>query len=95
MMQQFTLHSYVGRDGILHLDIPVGFLEKNLEVALTVQEMVLPVNNTTSRLLRQDDSEETILCREGGVLVADGKLLSDPSDLVQQQRYQRTMSFLQ
>jgi len=36
-MQSITLHSHVGEDGILHLDIPVGLTDAELEVTVTVQ----------------------------------------------------------
>lgn len=94
LMQNFTLHSYVGLDGILHLEVPIGCPERHLEVTLTVQEQVLPVKNTILPTPR-DSSEVTILRREGSVLVADGILLSDPTDLIQQQRQQRTAELWQ
>ncbi len=36
-MQSITLNSHVGEDGILHLDIPVGLTDAELEVTVTVQ----------------------------------------------------------
>jgi hypothetical protein len=36
-MQTITLHSHVGEDRILHLDVPVGLIDADLEVTLTVQ----------------------------------------------------------
>ncbi|PSF33050.1 hypothetical protein C7H19_20850 [Aphanothece hegewaldii CCALA 016] len=36
-MQQITLRSRVGEDGILHLDIPVGMKETDLEVTVMVK----------------------------------------------------------
>lgn len=32
-----TVHSHVGEDGILHLAVPVGMQEMDLEVTVTVQ----------------------------------------------------------
>jgi hypothetical protein len=36
-MQNITLHSHVGADGILHLDIPVSVFHQKVEVMLTVK----------------------------------------------------------
>ena len=41
-MQSITLHSHVGEDGILHLDIPVGLTDAELEVTVTVQPVSTP-----------------------------------------------------
>lgn len=41
-MQSITLHSHVGEDGILHLDIPVGLIDTELEVTVTVQPVPTP-----------------------------------------------------
>lgn len=37
MMQSITLRSRVGEDGILHLEVPVGLTNAELEVTVTVQ----------------------------------------------------------
>ncbi len=36
-MQSITLRSYVGSDGILHLEVPVGLTDAELEVTVTIQ----------------------------------------------------------
>lgn len=36
-MQSITLRSHVGSDGILHLEVPVGLTDAELEVTVTVQ----------------------------------------------------------
>lgn len=36
-MQSITLRSRVGEDGILHLEVPVGLTNADLEVTVTVQ----------------------------------------------------------
>lgn len=36
-MQSLTLHSHVGTDGILHLDVPVSVFHQKVEVTLTVK----------------------------------------------------------
>lgn len=38
-MQSITLHSHVGADGILNLQIPVGMSDVDLEVIVVVQQM--------------------------------------------------------
>lgn len=41
-MQNITLRSHVGEDGILHLDVPVGIHDTEVEVTVKVQ----PVDST-------------------------------------------------
>lgn len=36
-MQTIKLRSHVGEDGILHLDVPIGILDTDLEITVTVQ----------------------------------------------------------
>lgn len=36
-MQSITLRSHVGEDGILHLDVPVGVHDAELEVTVTLK----------------------------------------------------------
>lgn len=36
-MQKITLRFHVGDDGILHLDVPVGVHNADLEVTVTIQ----------------------------------------------------------
>ena len=36
-MQSITLHSRVGSDGIVHLEVPVEVTDTELEVTVTVQ----------------------------------------------------------
>ncbi len=38
-MQSVKLHSHVGRDGILKLEVPVGMSEVDLEVVVIVQPL--------------------------------------------------------
>lgn len=42
-MQSIKLHSRVGADGILHLDLPVGITDTEIEVTVTVK----PVTSVT------------------------------------------------
>lgn len=36
-MNSFKIHQHVGQDGILHLAVPVGFTEQELEVMVVYQ----------------------------------------------------------
>ncbi|MHC0068058.1 hypothetical protein ACWATR_35100 [Nostoc sp. UIC 10890] len=38
-MQSIKLRSHVGSDGILHLEIPVGIRDKEIEVTVTYQQL--------------------------------------------------------
>lgn len=38
-MQSIKIRSHVGKDGILHLDIPVGIADKEIEVMLIYQPL--------------------------------------------------------
>ncbi len=38
-MQSIKLRSYVGKDGILHLEIPLGITDKDLEVMVIFQPL--------------------------------------------------------
>jgi hypothetical protein len=41
-VQQFTLHSHVGPDGVLHLDLPLDLHDADLEVQITVKSVAEP-----------------------------------------------------
>ncbi len=91
-MQSVTLHSHVGADGILHLQVPPNFTNTDLTVILKVQP-VMPLVETSS--VKIDDSQPTRLINEGGILVTDGELLDDGTDVVKQDRERRTSVILQ
>ncbi len=38
-MQSITLRSHVGSDGILHLDVPVGVHDAEIEVTVTIRSI--------------------------------------------------------
>jgi hypothetical protein len=42
-MESIKLRSHVGKDGILHLDIPVNMEETELEVTVTFQAIRLQI----------------------------------------------------
>jgi hypothetical protein len=52
-MQSIKINSYVGKDGMLHLDIPVDMQETELEVTVTVK----PVHKTIDLLAENEISK--------------------------------------
>ena len=48
-MQTIKLHSHVGEDGILHLDVPVGIADRDLEITLTVQPAIAKTETTQGK----------------------------------------------
>ncbi len=44
-MQSLTLHTRVGKDGILKLETPIGIADAELEVILVVQPLGQPAPN--------------------------------------------------
>lgn len=79
-MQQITLRSRVGEDGILHLDIPIEMRETDLEVTI----MVKPI------FLEQTKTEETLSeARERLLKVRqkyDGRIFMDSTELLKEDR---------
>jgi hypothetical protein len=51
MIERIKLRRHVGQDGILHLDIPVGMTEQEMEVMVIYQPVLS--SNTTGRSLEQ------------------------------------------
>jgi len=49
--QTITVRSYVGRDGILHLEVPVAMREMDLEVTVTVQPVGTELEGTIPEAL--------------------------------------------
>lgn len=49
-MQSIKVRSHIGPDGILHLDIPVGVHDADLEVTVMVQPVTAPKTKTTEEL---------------------------------------------
>ena len=68
-MQSITLHSHVGEDGILHLDIPVGLTDAELEVTVTVQ----PVSTPEGKGWPPGFFEQTFGCLKDDPLVIDSE----------------------
>lgn len=49
-MQRITLHSHVGSDGILHLEVPVGLHDAGVEVTVTIQPVTSAKAKTPEEL---------------------------------------------
>lgn len=49
-MQSITLRSHVGTDGILHLDVPVGLHDTDLEVTVTLKAVTPKMDKTPEEL---------------------------------------------
>lgn len=49
-MQSITLRSHVGTDGILHLDVPVGLHDTDLEVTVTLKPVTPKMEKTPEEL---------------------------------------------
>lgn len=49
-MQNITLRSHVGPDGILHLDVPVGVHDADLEVTVMIQPVTPPERKSPQEL---------------------------------------------
>ena len=49
-MQSITLRSHVGTDGILHLDVPVGLHNTDLEVTVTLKAVTPKMVKTPEEL---------------------------------------------
>ena len=89
-MQNITLHSHVGSDGILQLKVPLDFTNTDLTIILKVQPVIPPIEMSSSK-----NVEPSILVDKGGVLVARVEPLCDLTDIVRQEREHRTEKLLQ
>ena len=49
-MQSFKLRTHVGEDGILHLDVPVGVHDAEIEVTVTFKAIIPPKAKTPEEL---------------------------------------------
>jgi hypothetical protein len=50
-VESIKVRRHVGQDGILHLDIPVGIAEQDVEVVVIYQSV--PLSTTTGQALEQ------------------------------------------
>jgi hypothetical protein len=85
MTQNFTLHSYVGPDGILRIDVPVEFTDSHLEVALTIQQDTSPKDMYSA----EEEPDGPILVEENGILMANVKPLRDLTNITREERDRR------
>ncbi|HAZ48767.1 MAG TPA: hypothetical protein DDW76_09600 [Cyanobacteria bacterium UBA11369] len=70
-MQSVTLRHRVGEDGILHLDIPVGLKDAELEVTITFKK-VTPVTTITDDLEWKEFIERTYgSCAGDPIVIAE------------------------
>lgn len=59
-MQSIKLNTHVGSDGILHLDIPLGITDKEIEVMVIYQQLK---PSTTQKHQKNWDGHPTFLSR--------------------------------
>lgn len=74
-MQSVTLRHRVGEDGILHLDVPVGLNDAELEVTITFKE-VRPVTTISEELEWKEFIERTYGSCADDPIVIDGEGIS-------------------
>ncbi len=55
-MQSITLRSHIGPDGILHLNVPVGIHDAEIEVTVTIRSIPKLDSTETAGALADDDS---------------------------------------
>jgi len=89
-MQNITLHSHVGSDGILQLKVPPDFTNTDLTVILTAQPVMPSVEISSPK-----NREPSILVEKGGVLMANVEPLCDLTDIVRQERERRIEELIQ
>lgn len=70
-MQSVTLRHRVGEDGILHLDVPVGLNDAELEVTITFKE-VKPATTISEELEWKEFIERTYgSCADDPIVIDD------------------------
>ena len=70
-MQSLTLRQRVGEDGILHLDVPVGLNDAELEVTITFKQ-VTPVTTISEELEWKEFIERTYgSCADDPIVIDD------------------------
>lgn len=70
-MQSLTLRQHVGKDGILHLDVPVDLNDAELEITVTFKE-VTPVTTISEELEWKEFVERTYgSCADYPIVIID------------------------
>lgn len=72
-METVRVTQRVGKDGVLHLDLPVGFADCNVEVVVTYR----PARSTTAKPSLADYYG---VCKEDPLLVDDGGISDELED---------------
>jgi hypothetical protein len=72
-MQTIKLHSHVGEDGILHLDVPVGIADTDLEITVTVQPITAETETKQGKGWPPGFFEETFGSFKDDPLVIDSE----------------------
>ncbi|MCL1475143.1 hypothetical protein [Argonema antarcticum] len=71
-MQSVTLRQRVGEDGILHLDVPLGLNNAELEVTITFQKFT-PVPTISENLEWKEFIERTYgSCADDPIVIDEG-----------------------
>jgi hypothetical protein len=73
-MESIKVRQRVGQDGILHLDIPVGMTERDVEVMVIYQSV--PQSTTTGRSLEQFYG----ICADDPIVLDDRGILESFDD---------------
>jgi hypothetical protein len=74
MMESIKVRRHVGSDGILHLDIPVGITERDVEVMVIYQSV--PSSTTTGRSLERFYG----ICADDPIVLDDHGILENLDD---------------
>lgn len=70
-MESIKIHQRVGQDGILHLDIPIGFSDRDVEVVIIYQPVESLTAVTSSlKALYGICADDPIFLDEQGILEA-------------------------
>lgn len=72
-MHSIKLHSHVGEDGILHLDVPVGIADTDLEITVTVQPVIVKTETDQGKGWPPGFFEETFGSFKDDPLVIDSE----------------------
>ena len=73
-MKSIKVRRHVGQDGVLHLDIPVGMTERDVEVVVIYQSV--PQSTTTGRSLEQFYG----ICADDPIVLDDRGILESLDD---------------